>query len=409
MNLIKQYQGLRKEIYILAFGKVVTCLGSMVWPMMTLILSNKLGMSASNTATLLLVMNIIQIPCVMFAGYLADHYNKRNIIIICDLITVFCYLAISIMDMTMNTVILFFIAGLFAMMEHPAYDALIADLSYSKDRERAYSLTYLATNFGMILSPMIGGLLFAEHLKLSFFIDGSSTFISTILIFLFIKDVTPLLEDSSESKEVTVKNNLFEILKGHHIIIFYLMCYIVIEFIYSQYLFLLPLNLERLYGNQGAMYYGMITSVNAVIVVAGIPILTMILKKVKDIDKILMSTVLFAIGLSMYIFIQGKVPFYFVSVIIFTIGEDINALGQQPYLTKRIPASHRGRIFSLQRTASAIFVAIAQKGIGVLIDNHSMNYMWILVSIISLIGIIMVGILRYLDKKEYSIEKAEVS
>ena len=47
MKIMEQYLGLKKEIYILTFGKVVTCLGAMVWPMMTLILSNKLKMDAS--------------------------------------------------------------------------------------------------------------------------------------------------------------------------------------------------------------------------------------------------------------------------------------------------------------------------------------------------------------------------
>lgn len=401
MNIFKQYKGLRKEIYILAFGKVVTSLGSMVWPMLTLILSNKLNMSASDTATALLVMNVIQIPCLMFAGYLADHYNKRNIIIICDLITVISYFIISLLDITMNTVVLFFIAGLFAMMEHPAYDALIADLSSSQDRERAFSLSYLSYNLGLVLAPTIGGLLFADHLQLSFFIDGFSTLLSTVLIFFFIKDVQPIIDEKENHYEKSENNSLWQVIKVRHIIIFYLICYMVIELIYSQYLFLLPLNLEQLYGENGAMFYGMLTSVNAFIVVAGTPILTTLLKKVKDVDKIVCSVILFAVGLSMYIFIQGNIPFYFVSIIIFTIGEDINALGHQPYLTKRIPSSHRARIFSLQRTLGAIFVAIMQKGIGMLIDIHTMEYMWTLVSIIAVIGIVMIMILRYFDKKEY--------
>ena len=47
MKLISQYRGLRREIYILFFGKMVTSLGSMIWPVMTMILSQKLGFSAA--------------------------------------------------------------------------------------------------------------------------------------------------------------------------------------------------------------------------------------------------------------------------------------------------------------------------------------------------------------------------
>ena len=41
-NIINQYKGLRKEIYILTFGKEIVCLGAMIAPLLILILSNKL-------------------------------------------------------------------------------------------------------------------------------------------------------------------------------------------------------------------------------------------------------------------------------------------------------------------------------------------------------------------------------
>ena len=51
MKLLNQYRGLRREIYILAFGRTVTNLGSMIWPVMTLLLSQKLGFSAADSDT----------------------------------------------------------------------------------------------------------------------------------------------------------------------------------------------------------------------------------------------------------------------------------------------------------------------------------------------------------------------
>ena len=45
MNLISQYKGLRKENYVLCFGRFVTAMGAMVRPMLTMILSQKLGMN----------------------------------------------------------------------------------------------------------------------------------------------------------------------------------------------------------------------------------------------------------------------------------------------------------------------------------------------------------------------------
>ena len=40
MNLISQYKGLRKENYVLCFGRFVTAMGAMVRPMLTMILDH---------------------------------------------------------------------------------------------------------------------------------------------------------------------------------------------------------------------------------------------------------------------------------------------------------------------------------------------------------------------------------
>lgn len=68
------------------------------------------------------------------------------------------------------------------MMEHSAYDALVADLSHTYQREKAFSLTYLGANLGMVLAPTIRGLLFINLLDFAFFIDSFTILISTLLI-----------------------------------------------------------------------------------------------------------------------------------------------------------------------------------------------------------------------------------
>ncbi len=36
MHFFSQYRGLRRENYVLFFGRIVTNMGSMVWPMLTI-------------------------------------------------------------------------------------------------------------------------------------------------------------------------------------------------------------------------------------------------------------------------------------------------------------------------------------------------------------------------------------
>ena len=88
MSIFEQYKGLRKENYYLFIGKIVTCLGSMIYPVLTLILNQKLGMNATGVATYTVVSGVAILPAIIIGGKLADKYNKKNIIIICDLISI---------------------------------------------------------------------------------------------------------------------------------------------------------------------------------------------------------------------------------------------------------------------------------------------------------------------------------
>ena len=152
LNFLSQYRGLRKEIYVLFFGRIVTNLGAMVWPMLTLIMSQKLGMDASTIALVMVLAGIVMVPANMFGGKLADKYNKKKIIVAFDIVSVICYIVCGIVPLSFTTIGLFFIAGIGQNLEGPSYNALLADLSTTADREKAYSLMYLGRNL-LLSSP----------------------------------------------------------------------------------------------------------------------------------------------------------------------------------------------------------------------------------------------------------------
>ena len=85
-KVFQMYAGLRKEVYILCFGRFVTAMGSLIWPMLTLILKSKIGLNAEQVALWFLVFGIIQLPFGLIGGKITDRYNKRNIILVFDLI-----------------------------------------------------------------------------------------------------------------------------------------------------------------------------------------------------------------------------------------------------------------------------------------------------------------------------------
>ena len=269
MTLLNQYRGLRREIYVLFFGRVVTNLGAMIWPVLTMILSQKLGFSASEISYFFVGSSVIMLPANLIGGRLTDRFNKKWLIVICDCVSVLCYFISSAIPLGMGTILLFVFAGLFQSVEGPAYEALFADLSATRDRERAYSLGYLGANLGLVLSPTIAGILFKEYLWLSFLISGISIAMSTVLIAVLIRDVTPV-EDTGEESAYQAKKEgagVLAVLKENPLLLLYLLCGAFYSAAYAQYNYIMPLDMAAAHGDEGAVLYGTVSSLNCITVV----------------------------------------------------------------------------------------------------------------------------------------------
>ena len=192
MKIFTQYKGLKKENYILFFGRIVTNLGAMVWPLFTMILNKKLGLNATQTAVFIIASGILFLPANLLGGKIADRFNKKRVIICCDIISIVIFVISGFIPLSLFSICMLLFGALFQTLEGPAYQALVADITPEDKREKAFSLLYLGANIGLILSPTIAGLLFNNYLWLCFVISGLSISVSTILIGLFINDIEPV-------------------------------------------------------------------------------------------------------------------------------------------------------------------------------------------------------------------------
>ncbi len=403
MTLIDQYRGLRREIYILSFGRLVTNLGSMIWPVLTMILSQKLGLSAAEISYFFVGSGVIMLPANLIGGKLADRFNKKWIIVICDCVSIVCFYVSAAIPLGIGTVLLFIIGGVFQSMEYPSYDALFADLSTTKDRERAYSLSYLGANLGLVLSPTIAGLLFKDYLWLSFIISGSSIAVSTVLIAVLIKDVTPV-EDSGEEATYQEKKDgasVFSILKENPMILLYLLCGTLYSSAYGQYSFIMPLDMAAAHGDAGAVIYGTVSSLNCITVVIFTPLITRLFSKMRDTGKMLMGRMLVFAGYLAFLLLLGFIPGYYFAMLVFTWGEIFDVLSSGPYVSTRIPASHRGRINGLMSVAYAAVTGVIELTVGRLYDSAGSARTWMLILGVTLTSAAATVVLAALDKKAY--------
>lgn len=409
LSIFRQYRGLRKELYILFWGRVVTNMGALIWPMMTLILTNKLGFTPGEASTIMLVAGAFMLPATLLGGKLADRLNKKYLIVVCDMVTVIGYMICGLVPLTKSSVVLLAIAGIFAQLEWPSFDALVAQLSTPQERERAYSLNYLGANLGLVLAPTLGGLLFENHLNIAFLISSLATFSSTVLIFFFVKDISSSRTDDASGVYENERNvSTREVLTETPVLKLFLVFISIVGGIYAVAMsFLLPLSMDHFFGSKGALFLGTLTSINAFTVIVGTPLLTDLMSRMRDITKIHLGSFLEILGCVGFSLAGSHLSVCYGSMVVFTLGEILDSLGNQPYITRRVPASHRGRVSSLRSVGQMLLQGVFLAAAGHSADFLPLFWIWAVLIAIGLANLLFMIRLRRQDRKQFALLYSE--
>lgn len=403
INIISQYKGLRRENYILCFGRLVTAMGAMVRPMLTMILSQKLGMNAVQVAWVTALMGILSIPANLVGGKMADRFSKKMNIVYLDIVSVVCYIICGLIPLSGKSIVLMFIASTCQNMENPSYNSLTADITLTEDRERGYSLQYLMGNLGGVMASAVAGFMFRNYLWLAFLLSGISIGISSVLIFLFVQNITPVKDISQKAVYQADRHgeSLWTILRENRLILLYILTASGYGAMYQMYNYLVPMDLVRLHGDTGAVIYGTVTSVNCIIVVIFTPIFTKLLHRFSEPVKTMYGYLMMLFGYGIFLVFAGHISFYYVAMIVMTWGEVSNMLAESPYLTRRMPASHRGRVHGLMEVTRIGVMSGYQMLIGVIYKNSTLTFTWIIVLMTGALFLGLTEILAVKDKRRY--------
>ncbi|OIL26777.1 hypothetical protein ATX01_01705 [Oenococcus oeni] len=81
MDYFSNYRNLPREIYILFISRIIDAAGSFVQPLLTLILTEKIGLSAAESGVYITIIGSLSVTGIIFVGKLIDLIG-RNIIIL---------------------------------------------------------------------------------------------------------------------------------------------------------------------------------------------------------------------------------------------------------------------------------------------------------------------------------------
>ena len=386
-SVIHSYIGLPKEIYILFISKIINSLGRFIGPLLTLILTKKIGMSSTEAGALITIAMVLQAPCVLIGGRLADTVGRKKVICIFFGLSALTFLSCIFMPVTKILAYTLILGACFSSFSGSAYDAMITDYTDVHNRQAAFSLLYMGTNVGAAIAPVVGGLLFKSHLKILFLGDAVTTFIAVILIILFVHEhesVRKRQEQVDEYNE-TVKQNVFVVLRETPILIIFALILSIYSFVYEQFGFGIPLGMDSVFGDRGAELFGMVSSINALIVIFFTPFLIHITKSMKVKNVLAVGGLSYA-GCFMVMAVSSHLYGYIVGIVLLTIGEILCAVNAAAFVANIAKSTHLGRINSVVSIIREMGTCLSPIVIGSMLDVITIQQAFMVVGIIAMVG-----------------------
>ena len=341
---------------LLYAGTIATRLGTFVVPYLTIYLSETRGFSLAITGIVVGAGGVGSLAGNLLGGQLADRLGRKPTLLLASIVNM---VGIAALSSSLPSVPAYAFALGLALagtgMYSPAASALIADLTTESERSLAYTINYVCINVGMGLGPLLGGVLAAYSYGWLFAGDIASTLVCAVLIAVGIPAVrlkrVELDGRGTSTLRVWVRHPTLVAFGGASI-------FVVAPLMGLEYA--VPI-LVRTTFDEAFVFVGLVYSINAAcILVFSLPIE----RAIRGRDEAAMMALAAALwGLGLSILALGFSVFALLScTVVWTMGEIVASIVVPTYLSRRVAASAKGRMLSLQdgvRSVSAIACPIA--------------------------------------------------
>jgi MFS family permease len=398
-RIFTEYKGLPREVYILFFARLINSAGWFVFPFLTFYMTQKLNMSADISGLFLMIIAALQGLGSVIGGKLTDRMGRKAILLIFQTLSALIFGVCGFLGETILVPYLLMVASFCGSIAFPANGAIVTDLTTPQNRQQAMSLLYLGMNIGVAAGHMAGGFLFENLTRWLFWGDMITSLIALSLVLVFVKDTLPdqeaieAINESGREGERAVRGGIIRALLQRPFLLAFCLITILLSFIYRQVNYTIPQHMSVLFGTNGAIYFGTMMTVNALVVVFFTTPLMVATRKIRPVYNVTLAAITYAIGFGMLFFEVG-IWWFFLSTVIWTIGEIISSVNIGVYVANHSPVTHRGRFNSIYNLIQGIGGALAPGLTGLFIASNGVRWAWPLVfglAIMAIVGFCILG------------------
>jgi MFS family permease len=332
-TLIGDVRALPRPLWFLYAGQFFNRFGSFVFTFLVLYLTKR-GFSAPDAGLAVSAYGAGHLASSAVGGYLADRLGRRATIAISMYASAAAMLALSQAESIAAITLLTGVAGFAAELYRPASSALLSDLVPPEQRVTAFALYRLAINAGFAAGPAVAGFLAEQSFTWLFVGDAITSVIFGTLVVFALPETKPTEEppvDAPRATTVMLRDRAFMLFLGASLLT---------TFVYMQSTAGFPLHV-RSEGFSTAIY-GLLISLNGVVVVLLELPLTSITKRLPARPVMAFGWILLGAGFGLTTFAHS-IPFLAFTVFVWTLGEIVNAPVGSAYVAALAPAHLRGR------------------------------------------------------------------
>jgi MFS family permease len=337
--------GLPLQIYVLLVLGLVFSLGrNIAFPYLAMFLAGTrqkggLEFDSSLVGFMIMIGGLTSTFALLVTGNLCDKFGRKRMMVASMILQAILTVGFAYANSYLEFLSLYAATGILGSFYDPAQSAMIADLVQPKRREEVYGLSYMISNIGTVVGPLIGGVIESR--------SGYPILYVYAAIFAAIATagLALLIRESYCPTEVN-KVSLSQFAGIFKDKIFILFCSLgaMTNLIYTQLYGLL--SVYTLYLGFEPYIFGVFFAVNGTMVVAlQIPIRKGT-TKIGAAKAFIIAQLLYAAGFTSFMFATGFYQFL-AGIIILTLGEITFVPATLGFVANLAPADKRGRYMAI--------------------------------------------------------------
>jgi MFS family permease len=370
--------------------------GFMLYPFFALYLTQKFDIGMSTVGILFAIFSIAGMMGSALGGALADRMGRKVVIVFSLIFSSISALGIAFAPSLEIFTAVVFVVGTLSHIGHPAHEAVVADLLPPEKRAEGYGIIRVVFNLAVIIAPPLAGLLISNSYLTLFLVDAAISLLSAGIVLIALPETKP--QALAHTKPETMKQTFAgygRVFKDTSFLAF-IGVTVMMTLVYMNMNSTLGVYLRDQHGLP-ELSYGLLISINAVIVVLLQFWVTHRLQNYRPLLMMAAGSMLYAIGFAMYGFMAGFALFV-VAMVVITIGEMIVTPFQQSLVASFAPEDMRGRYMAVSGLTWSIAFTVGPYFAGLMLDSGNPNLLWVfcgIVGILAALGFIILDKVRH--------------